>query len=140
MNKRRRFLLDLTAIVALAMLVPGTGRTAAQEPSSPNGVTAHMVVRVEARHGYDALLLGPALSFARCRRDRGRRVLHRFLWSPVNFVPYLDDLTHRLSHQYLLAFLAKPQKKAGLRQVKVMTEMPNAELVAADRVYVPAGS
>jgi hypothetical protein len=59
--------------------------------------------------------------------------------APVSFSPYLDDLAHRLLHQYLLTFLAKPVKKAGLQSVKLRTEVPNAELVAADRVYVPAG-
>jgi hypothetical protein len=58
---------------------------------------------------------------------------------PVSFAPYLDDLTRRLTRQYLLTFLAKPEKKAGFQQVKLRTEVPNAELVAADRVYVPAG-
>jgi hypothetical protein len=59
--------------------------------------------------------------------------------APVSLAPYLDDLTHRLTRQYLLTFLAKPEKKAGFQQVKLRTEVPNAELVAADRVYVPAG-
>jgi hypothetical protein len=59
--------------------------------------------------------------------------------APVSFAPYLDDLTHRLTRQYLLTFIAKPEKKAGFQQVKLRTEVPNAELVAADRVYVPAG-
>jgi hypothetical protein len=63
-----------------------------------------------------------------------------FYGPPVSFVPYLDDLTRRLSHQYLLTFLAKPQNKAELRQVKVNTEIRNAELVAATKVYTPAGS
>jgi hypothetical protein len=57
---------------------------------------------------------------------------------PVTFIPYLDDLSHRLTHQYLLTFAAKPQKKAGFQRVKLTTEVPNAELVSADRVYVPA--
>jgi hypothetical protein len=59
--------------------------------------------------------------------------------APVSLAPYLDDLTHRLTRQYLLTFLAKPERKAGFQQVKLRTEVPNAELVAADRVYVPAG-
>jgi hypothetical protein len=59
--------------------------------------------------------------------------------APVSFAPYLDDLTHRLTRQYLLTFIAKPEKKAGFQQVKLRTEVPNAELVAADRVYVPVG-
>jgi hypothetical protein len=58
--------------------------------------------------------------------------------APVSFAPYLDDLSHRLTRQYLLTFLAKPEKKAGFQPFKLRTEVPNAELVAADRVFVPA--
>jgi hypothetical protein len=57
---------------------------------------------------------------------------------PVTFAPYLEDITRRLSNQYLLTFIPKPEKKAGMRHIKLQTEVPNAELVAADRVYVPA--
>ncbi len=57
----------------------------------------------------------------------------------VSFVLYLDDLTHRLTHQYLLTFLAKPEKKGGMQRIKLRTEVPNAELVTATSVYVPAG-
>jgi hypothetical protein len=57
--------------------------------------------------------------------------------APVSFAPYLEDITRRLGRQYLLTFLAKPQKKAGMQRVKLQTEVPNAELVSADRVYVP---
>jgi hypothetical protein len=58
--------------------------------------------------------------------------------TPVSFSPYLDDISRRLGRQYLLTFLAKPQKKAGMQKVKLQTEVPNAELVSADRVFVPA--
>ncbi len=58
--------------------------------------------------------------------------------APVSFAPYLDDITRRLGRQYLLTFLAKPEKKAGMQKVKLQTEVPNAELVSADMVYVPA--
>jgi hypothetical protein len=61
------------------------------------------------------------------------------LEAPVSFVPYLDDLAHRLTHQYLLTFIPKPEKKAGMQRIKLSTEVPNAELVGADHVYVPAG-
>jgi hypothetical protein len=57
---------------------------------------------------------------------------------PVSFAPYMEDITRKLNHQYLLTFMAKAQKKAGMQRVKVHTEVPNAELVSADRVYVPA--
>ena len=58
--------------------------------------------------------------------------------APVAFAPYLSDLANRLNHQYILTFVPKPEKKAGLRRVKVTTEVHNAELVAADQVFVPA--
>jgi hypothetical protein len=57
-----------------------------------------------------------------------------------SFHPYFDDISQRLGHQYLLTFLARPEKKAGMQSVKLSTEVPNAELVGADRVYVPASS
>jgi hypothetical protein len=58
--------------------------------------------------------------------------------APVSFAPYLEDITRRLGRQYLLTFIPKPQKKAGMQRVKLQTEVPNAEIVSADRVYVPA--
>jgi hypothetical protein len=57
----------------------------------------------------------------------------------VAFTPFLNDLSNRLKHQYLLSFLAEPEKKAGLEPVKLVSEVPNMELVAADRVYVRKG-
>jgi len=61
-----------------------------------------------------------------------------FYGPPVTMSPYLDDLGHRLTHQYLLTFLAKPEKKSGMQRIRLQTEVPNAELVGASQVYVPA--
>jgi hypothetical protein len=58
---------------------------------------------------------------------------------PVSFTPYLEDLAQHLSHQYLVTFLLKPGKKASFQSVKLRTEVPDAELIAPNRVYVPAG-
>ena len=57
----------------------------------------------------------------------------------VAFAPFLNDLSNRLKHQYLLSFLAEQEKKAGLEPVKLVSEVPNMELVAADQVYVRTG-
>jgi len=57
---------------------------------------------------------------------------------PVSFAPYLEDMARKLGRQYLLTFIPKPEKKAGMQRVKLQTEVPNAELVSADKVYVPA--
>jgi hypothetical protein len=71
-------------------------------------------------------------------RTGGESYYTNFSGPAVSFSPYLNQLAERLLHQYWLAFAPKPRKKAGLQAVKVMTEVPNAELVAADRVWVPA--
>lgn len=57
---------------------------------------------------------------------------------PVSFAPYLDKLNRQLSNQYLLTFLAPPQKKAGRQQVKVTSEILSVDLVYAENVCVPA--
>jgi hypothetical protein len=77
---------------------------------------------------------------SRVSDETGGESYYLGLGAPVSFAPYLDDLTHRLTRQYLLTFLAKPEKRAGFQPVKLRTEVPNAELVAGDRVYVPAGT
>jgi hypothetical protein len=57
---------------------------------------------------------------------------------PVSFEPYLADISARLSRQYVVNFLIAPRAKAGFQQVRLTTEVPNAELVYAGKVYVPA--
>ncbi len=59
-----------------------------------------------------------------------------FNGAPVSFSPFLDDLSHRLTHQYFLTFLPKPPKKAGWTRVRLATEVSNADLVSAGKVYV----
>ena len=58
--------------------------------------------------------------------------------TPIAFAPFLDQFADRLKHQYRLTFLANADKKATRQHVRLETEVPNAELVTADRVYVPA--
>jgi hypothetical protein len=50
-----------------------------------------------------------------------------------------DELSSRLSHQYLLTFSAKAMNKAQFRNIKMTAEVQNADLAYADRVWVPAG-
>jgi len=69
-------------------------------------------------------------------RTGGESYYIGFNGPPVSVAPYMEDLTRRLSHQYLLTFLAKPPKKGGLQPVKLKTEVSNVDLVSADRVYV----
>jgi len=59
-----------------------------------------------------------------------------FTGAPVSFSPYLNEMAARLSHQYLLTFLAKPPQKAGWQKIRLTTEVPKVDLVTADRVYL----
>jgi hypothetical protein len=58
--------------------------------------------------------------------------------TPISFAPFLDEFAERLDHQFLLTFLIKPDKKPTYQHVMLQTEVPHAELVGPDRVYVPA--
>jgi hypothetical protein len=55
-----------------------------------------------------------------------------------DFTPFLQDISNRLNHQYILGFAPEPQKKAGMRSVKLKTELHNIDLIGANRVYIPA--
>lgn len=72
-------------------------------------------------------------------RTGGEAYYIGFTGAPVSFAPYLDDLSHRMQHQYWLGFLAKPQKKAGWQRIRLRSEIHNVDLVSAGRVWVPAG-
>ena len=50
--------------------------------------------------------------------------------------PFLEDVGKRLAHQYLLMFLAKPSKKANWQRIRLMTEVPNADLVGPAKAWV----
>jgi len=56
----------------------------------------------------------------------------------ISFAPYLAELTEHLANQYQVTFLVKTGSKAGFQSVRFTTEVPNAEIVGAGRVYVPA--
>lgn len=70
--------------------------------------------------------------------ETGGEAYFQALQTPISFGPYLDEFASRLKHQFKLTFLANPGKERGLERIRLETEVPNAELVAADRVYVPA--
>ncbi len=60
--------------------------------------------------------------------------------APVSFAPYLDKLNHQLPNQFLMTFLAKPEKKAGTEPLKVMSEIHSVDFVHANKVCVPASA
>jgi hypothetical protein len=77
-------------------------------------------------------------NLSRLADETGGEAYFQALETPIAFAPYLDQFGSRLQHQFKLTFLAKPKKESGYQKVRLETEVPNAELVAAERVYVPA--
>ena len=59
-----------------------------------------------------------------------------FTGPPVSFTPFLEDVEKRLAQQYLLTFLAQSPKKAGWQRIRLMTEVPNADLVGPGKVWL----
>lgn len=60
--------------------------------------------------------------------------------APVSFAPYLKQMDQRLTNQFLLTFLAKPEKKAGTEPVKISSEIRDVDFIHQDKVCVPASS
>lgn len=56
----------------------------------------------------------------------------------VSFKPYLQRLQKILENQYFLVFQVAPRNKGGLQRVRVSTDVANADLAAANNVWVPA--
>ena len=56
----------------------------------------------------------------------------------MSFAPYLDKLNHQLPNQFLLTFLAEPQKKAGREPLEITSEIRSVDFVHADRICIPA--
>ncbi len=76
---------------------------------------------------------------AQLAEETGAEAYVMGLGPPVSFAPYLDDLARHLSHQYLLTFRVKPARKAAFQPIRLRTEVPDIDLIAPNRVYVPAG-
>src|SRR5713101_6398101 len=57
--------------------------------------------------------------------------------APVTFKPYFDELSLHLSNQYLLTFKASGGAKGRFQRVKVATELPHVEFLAAPQAFLP---
>jgi hypothetical protein len=59
--------------------------------------------------------------------------------TPIAYAPFLKQLNFVLNNQYLVTALDKPANKAGLRRIRVRTEISGVDIVAPENWYVPAG-
>jgi hypothetical protein len=58
--------------------------------------------------------------------------------APVTLKPYFDELSTHLSNQYLLTFKASGGAKGRFERVRVATELPYVEFLAASEAFLPA--
>jgi hypothetical protein len=78
------------------------------------------------------------IGISKLSEDTGGESYFLGLQAPVSFRPYLDSIQKTLGNQYILGFLPKSVKKAGLQSVQISTEVAGVEFSAADSVWVPA--
>jgi len=104
-------------VIVYSLYAVGVGRAARSYLDLQNGLNA--ITKLSDETGGDSFSLGTS--------------------NAVSFKPYLERLQKMLNNQYYVVFQATPKKKDGLQSVDFKTEVPNAEIAAADNVWVPAG-
>ncbi len=77
-------------------------------------------------------------NLSRLTDESGGEAYFEGLDTPIAFAPFLNEIAERINHQYRLTFLAIPDKKSSLQHIKLQTEVPDVELIMANKVYVPA--
>ena len=78
-------------------------------------------------------------NLAQLAEQTGGEAYFQGFQTPISYAPYLEQLADHLNHQYRLEFLARQERGGIYRRIRLETEVPNAELLAADRIYVPSG-
>jgi len=77
-------------------------------------------------------------NMSRLAEESGGESYFLGLQAPVSFRPWLDSIQRTLENQYVLVFGASPNRRAGLQNVDLSTEVPGVELMSARGVWVPA--
>jgi len=113
---------------------------AASRNSQRYGVIVHSIYAVGAgrlgRNAWEAQLGQSGV--AKIADETGGEYFALGTQNAVSFKPYLDRLQKIFNSQYYLVFQAVPKKKEGLQRVDISTEVADADIAAADNVWVPA--
>lgn len=114
---------------------------AAIDNAQRNGIVVYAIhMPSEGHAGHSPWLMNWAQShLGQIAEETGGEAYMLGFGPPVSFGPYLDDVSGHLAHQYRVTVLLKPAAKAAFEELRFTTEVPNAELLAAKKVYVPAG-
>jgi len=114
---------------------------AAIDAAQRNGIVVYAIYMPGAGHaGHSPWLMNWAQShLGQIAEETGGEAYMLGFGPPVSFGPYLDEVSDHLTHQYRVTVLLKAGAKAGFQDLRFTTEVPNAELQSAKKVYVPAG-
>ena len=135
-STRREVVLVTSGIDPLGMWPTNPYLDSAIEHAQRNGIVVYAIYTPGGGHaGHSFWRMNWAQNhLAQIAEETGGEA---YMLAPVSFEPYLADIAERLGHQYSVTVLMKPGNKAGFREVRFATEVPNADLVSASRVYVP---
>jgi hypothetical protein len=117
-----------------------TDANTASEASQRSGVIVHSIYATGVgrlgRNGWEAQLGQGGV--AKIADETGGEYFALGTQNAVSFKPYLDRLQKVLNNQYFLVLQVTPRKKGSLQRVKISGEVPNADIAAANNVWVPA--
>ena len=138
--QRREIFMVSNGIDPLQPGVVNTYLDEAIDVAQRSGIQIYTIYAASAGHfGHTLWRIDIAQSnLSRLADESGGEAYFQGLETPIAFAPFLDEFADRLQHQYRLTFLAKAQKKPSYQRIRLQTEVRNAQLVGADRVYVPA--
>lgn len=112
----------------------------ASQTSQRYGVIVHSIYATGvgrlSRNGWEAQLGQGGI--AKVTDETGGEYFALGTQNAVSFKPYLERLQKILENQYFLVFLVAPRNKGGLQRVRISTNEANADIAAADNVWVPA--
>ena len=102
------------------------------------GIIVHAIYALGAGHGGHSPWqnLWAQHYLAQLAEETGGEAYSLGFGAPVSLTPYFSQLAERLKHQYWLTFVGEPGEKPDLKPVRVVTEIPNVEIVAAKKAYI----
>ncbi|HVY93021.1 MAG TPA: hypothetical protein VHA14_09745 [Bryobacteraceae bacterium] len=104
------------------------------------GIVVYTIYMPAAGHaGHSFFLINWGQNhLAELSEETGGEALMSGFSPSIALAPYLNQIAADLQHQYRATVLMKPGAKGSFEPVRFTTELNNASIVSASRVYVPA--
>jgi VWFA-related protein len=76
-------------------------------------------------------------NLSRLSEETGGEAYYLSLAMPVTLKPYFDEIRNHLENQYLLSFMGNGGSKGKFERVRVITEVPNVQIMTPSQVFLP---